>query len=112
MPASEEKDVSPSTNEAVIEAVVYSADKFRNRKSNKGFGNYAFEDYPSSPIIDIEVDTHKPGDSCPCCHKGKLYPSEDRLLLEFKGNPPINAERYRKKTLRTATTMLRTIMDP
>jgi hypothetical protein len=101
LPASEEKDVCHGKqDEAAIGAAISPEDKFRNRKSNKGFGNYAFEDYPSSPITDIEVDTHKPGDSCPCCHKGKLYPSEDRLLLEFKGSPPINVDRYRKKTLR------------
>lgn len=40
------------------------------------------------------------GDCCTHCQKGKLYPSEDRKLLEFHGRPSVDVQRYIKKTLR------------
>jgi transposase len=35
-----------------------------------------------------------------CCGIGKLYPSESRKLLEFKGNAPIEVTKHEKEVLR------------
>lgn len=72
----------------------------RKRASRIGKGRYGFDDYPDSPITNIDIVDKKAGDICQCCNQGKLYHSEPRKLLQFTGNPPVTVERVKKAVLR------------
>lgn len=72
----------------------------KKRGSRAGHGRYGFEDYPDARVQDIKVGDKVVGDRCPSCDRGKLYKSEGRKLLQFRGNQPVSVERYRKEVLR------------
>ena len=63
-----------------------------NEKKKRRNGRNGFENYPNATVNHMTNADLKKGDKCPCCHKGKLYPGEERKLLQFSGNAPVVAE--------------------
>ena len=66
----------------------------------KAKGRYGFDDYQNAETFITNPEGVTVGQSCPGCHKGKLYPSEPRRLLQFTGCAPVEATRHQKNTLR------------
>ena len=71
-----------------------------NENKKRRNGRNGFENYPNATVNHMTNADLKKGDKCPCCHKGKLYPGEERKLLQFSGNAPVVAEKFIKETLR------------
>ena len=66
----------------------------------KGHGRNGVASYPSAPRIPVPHEGLKPGDPCPLCPKGKLYPMPPEVVVRMQGHAPIEATVYELEKLR------------
>jgi len=67
----------------------------------KGHGRNGASSYTGAEKVAVEHPTMKPGDACPGCEKGKVYPlKEPRLLVRLVGQAPLAATVYALDRLR------------
>jgi transposase len=67
----------------------------------KGHGRNGASTYTGAEKVAIEHPTLKPGDACPGCEKGKVYPqNEPRVLVRLVGHAPLAATVYELDRLR------------
>lgn len=77
-----------------------SGNNSKKRNRGKWNGKNSFENYKDASTTRLHPENVCSGDECPCCHKGKMYESEDRKLLQFTGNRPVEVSRYLKTVYR------------
>ena len=70
------------------------------KKGPKGHGRNGCEDFPGAQRCTHRHEDLSPGDKCPVCGKGKLYPVKPAKSIVYEGAPPITAtihqyERFR-----------------
>jgi len=63
----------------------------KDRGKQPGHGRNGVNSYPGADIIKIPLETMKPGDKCPVCPKGRVYPIESGVLVRIVGMSPLNA---------------------
>jgi transposase len=76
-------------------------EKEKRRQAKPGHGRKGAEAYESAPKVKVAHTTLKPGEPCPECLKGKVYPlREPALRVRFKGQAPLQATVYELERLR------------
>ena len=72
-----------------------------DKPKRKGHGRNGAGAYTGAEQIKISHDSLHPGDSCPKCPKGKVYPlREPRVLVRITGQAPLNAKVFELERLR------------
>ena len=67
----------------------------------KGHGRNGASSYTGAKKVAVAHPTMKPGDACPGCEKGKVYPQkEPRVLVRVVGQAPLAATVYELDRLR------------
>ena len=67
----------------------------------KGHGRNGAASYTGANRVVVEHPTMKPGDACPGCEKGKVYPQkEPRVLVRVIGQAPLAATVYELDRMR------------
>lgn len=67
----------------------------------KGHGRNGASSYTGASKVAVEHPTLKPGDACPGCEKGRVYPQkEPRVLVRLVGQAPLQATVYELHRLR------------
>jgi transposase len=67
----------------------------------KGHGRNGASSYTGAQKVAVAHPTMKPGDACPGCEKGKVYPQkEPRILVRLVGQAPLAATVYELDRLR------------
>ncbi len=69
----------------------------------RGHGRRAAADYPGAETVFCPHDHYHPGDRCPQCEDGRLYPLGPLVRLHFTGQPLAVATRYERERLRCGT---------
>lgn len=65
----------------------------KEKKKRKGHGRIAHEEFTGARRLRVPLESLRPGDSCPCCQRGRVYPlAEPRRSFRFYGQAPIMAE--------------------
>jgi transposase len=65
-----------------------------------GHGRNGADDYTAAIRIQVPHPTLKPGDLCPGCEKGKVYPMTPEVVVRVVGQPPLAATIYELGKLR------------
>ncbi len=91
-PAGKEQDPGPA-----------SVGENHKQEAKKGHGRRPASDYQNAQTIVCPICENKAGDFCPACGKGRLRQLPAEVVIRFKGNPPITAERYERERLRCDT---------
>ncbi len=65
-----------------------------------GHGRLGAADYPGAEVEFCAHDDLAPGDQCPACGRGKLYPMPPLVRLRFTGQPLVAVTRYDLERLR------------
>lgn len=65
-----------------------------------GHGRLGAADYPGAEVQCCAHDQLVPGERCPACERGKLYPMEPLVRLRFTGQPLVAVTRYDIERLR------------
>jgi len=65
----------------------------------RGHGRNSASAYNADKVI-LSHTTLQKGDSCPCCEKGKLYPSPPGVTIRVTGNAPLDACVWEQEKLR------------
>jgi transposase len=75
-----------------------------SKKKRKGHGRNGGDDYVGAKRCRVPHEILKPGDECPCCHKGKLYElKEPGIWVFIKGQAPFTAEVWEQMKLRCSS---------
>jgi hypothetical protein len=83
--------------------VKQSASDFKEKPSRKGHGHRALSDYPGAKVVTCLHPSLNAGDACPGRCGGRLYDlNEPTSLLQFTGQPLIEATNYERVVLRCA----------
>ena len=80
-----------------------SAGKAQAGKKRKGHGRRPASDYQNAETIVCPICLNKAGDLCPACGKGRLRQQPAEVIIRFRGNPPITAEKYARERVRCDT---------
>ena len=71
------------------------------RKKPKGHGRNGAKEYTGAKTVTCPHGTLKPGDECPKCKKGKVYPLPDPgLMIRVTGQAPLAATVYAREKFR------------
>ena len=71
------------------------------KKKRKGHGRKPASAYEAAEKVNVAHPTLKPGDSCPECLKGKVYPlKEPAVRVRIVGQAPVTATIYQLERLR------------
>lgn len=74
------------------------------KEKKKGHGRNGGNDYTGAKRRRVPHESLKPGDHCPCCHRGKVYELKDPGICVFvKGQAPVTAEVWESTRLRCPT---------
>jgi hypothetical protein len=67
----------------------------------KGHGRKAADEYTGAEKVDVPHEDLNPGDRCPSCQKGKVYPMKvPEVVVRITGKAPLQATVYRMQRLR------------
>lgn len=69
-------------------------------EKKKGHGRNGADAYTGAQRIRVPHPTLRPGDPCPECPKGKVYPLTPTVLIRITGQPPLAATATELETLR------------
>jgi hypothetical protein len=73
----------------------------KEKPKPKGHGRNGAADYPGAKRVGVRHENLKPGDRCPECPKGKVYPLKPpSMLLCLTGAAPVQATVYELQRLR------------
>jgi transposase len=98
--AAEEKPQAEGNQAAQVEQ---SANENKQKPSRKGHGHRAVSDYPGAKVVKCRHANLQAGDACPHLCGGRLYDlDEPTSLLQFSGQPLIEATHYERVVLRCA----------
>ncbi len=70
------------------------------RKKRKGHGRNGADTYSGAERVCLKCTAVRPGDRCPECGKGKLYPYKPGEIVCIRGQAPIQATVYEQERLR------------
>ncbi len=70
------------------------------RKKRKGHGRNGSDAYTGAERVCLQCSEARPGDRCPECGKGKLYPYKPSEIVCIRGQAPIQATVYEQERLR------------
>jgi transposase len=70
------------------------------KKKPKGHGRNGADAYKGAEKTEVPHESLKPGDPCPECESGKLYPQKPRRLVRLRGQAPIMATLWELERLR------------
>jgi transposase len=77
------------------------APKDRPRRKGDSHGRNGRKDFPGAQRVKVPVADLKPGDPCPECPKGKVYPlKEPKVLIRVKGMAPFDATIFELERMR------------
>jgi hypothetical protein len=83
--------------------VEQSANENKEKPGRKGHGHRALSDYIGAKVVKCRSKHLKAGDGCPALCGGRLYDLEEPTsLLQFTGQPLIQATNYEREVLRCA----------
>lgn len=83
--------------------VKQSASDYKEKPSRKGHGQRALSDYPGAKVVTCLHPSLNAGEACPGRCGGRLYDlNEPTSLLQFTGQPLIEATNYERVVLRCA----------
>jgi hypothetical protein len=83
--------------------VKQSASENKQKPSRKGHGHRAVSDYPGAKVVTCLHPSLEVGDACPGLCGGRLYNlNQPTSLLQFTGQPLIQATNYERVVLRCA----------
>lgn len=86
-----------------VPPVEQSASENQKKPGRKGHGHRAVSDYPGAKVVQCRHENLKAGDACPGLCGGRLYDlNEPTSLLQFTGQPLIEATNYEREVLRCA----------
>ncbi len=95
---------TPSQDQGVASSPPTSANSSQdNPKANGGHGRRAAADYHGAEWMFCPVVEHQPGEACPLCAKGRLYPFRPLVRLRFTGQPLAQVNGYELGQLRCNT---------
>ncbi len=98
--ADEEKPQAGSNQSPKVEP---QRSENKEKPSRKGHGHRAISGYPGAELVKCRHEHLKTGDACPGLCGGRLYdPKEPTSLLQFTGQPLIQATNYEREVLRCA----------
>jgi transposase len=98
--ADEEKSQAVGNQAPKVEQ---SASGDKEKPNRKGHGRRAISDYPGAKVVKCRHEHLKVGDNCPGLCSGRLYElKEPTSLLQFIGQPLIQATNYEREVLRCA----------
>jgi transposase len=63
----------------------------KDREKQPGHGRNGASSYPGADTTKIPHETLKPGDECPVCPKGRVYPIKSGVLVRIVGMSPLSA---------------------
>jgi transposase len=66
----------------------------------KGHGRNGADAYPGAERVRVPHESLKPGDPCPACTNGTIYPSVPAVLVRIVGRAPVQATVYEQQRLR------------
>ena len=66
----------------------------------KGHGRNGADTYSGAQTVHVKLETLKPGDPCPACHKGTVYTTTPSRLVRIRGQAPLGATVYELQKLR------------
>ena len=73
----------------------------KKKEKPKGHGRNGAADYTGAERILTPHESLKPGDSCPECEQGKVYPLPDpQVIVRVRGQAPVQATVYEQEGLR------------
>lgn len=86
-----------------VPQVEQSASENKKKPGRKGHGHRAVSDYPGAKVVKCRHENLKAGDACPGLCGGRLYDlNRPTSLLQFTGQPLIEATNYEREVLRCA----------
>lgn len=72
------------------------------RRKGDSHGRNGRKDFPSAQRVRVDLVGLKPGDPCPECPNGKVYPlQEPKVLIRIKGMAPIEATVFELERMRS-----------
>jgi len=92
--SSDGKEIEKSGNSEKFHLKAFKINKGKNNGKNSS------EDYTDAKRVKVPHDALKPGDNCPDCLKGKIYPSTPSTTVRITGATPIQATIYEFEKLR------------
>ena len=72
----------------------------KKKKKPKGHGRNGADKYTGAEKVTVPNESHKRGDDCPECGKGKLYPLAPETLVRVTGMAPLQAKLIELEKLR------------
>jgi hypothetical protein len=88
--------------------VEQSANENKEKPASKGHGHRAVSDYTGAKVVTCLHPSLKIGDACPGLCGGRLYNLNEPIsLLQFTGQPLIQATNYERSVLRCAKCLQR-----
>ena len=73
----------------------------KQERKPKGHGRNGADEYAAATRVSVKHSSLKPGDRCPECPKGKVYPVKPpSKVIAFRGQAPIQATVYELERLR------------
>jgi hypothetical protein len=92
---------TPAADQGMASSAATSVNPSKDDKgSNGGHGRRAAADYHGAESMVCPVLVHQPGEVCPRCERGRLYPFRPLVRLRFTGQPLAQAIRYELGQLR------------
>lgn len=76
------------------------SDKPKKSNTPKGHGRNGKEDYSGANKITHSHESLSPGDLCPSCEIGKIYPLNPGIFIQFMGQSPIQCTLHEQEKLR------------
>jgi transposase len=95
--ASDDDAASTSSDDG---ADARSSDQTKRKKRRKGHGRNPAAAYAGACCVSVPHESLKPGDVCPSCERGKVYPFKPQLLVRLRGQAPIAATVWQIERLR------------
>jgi len=76
------------------------SDEAKPKKRRKGHGRNPAAAYAGASCVNVPLESLKPGDDCPSCQRGKVYPFKPLQLVRLRGCAPIAATMWQIERLR------------
>jgi len=70
------------------------------KKPPKGHGRNGIDDYTGATTCKYPHESLKPGDICPLCGQGKVYPIKPKILIRITATAPLSATIHEMESLR------------
>ena len=71
-----------------------------HKKPPKGHGRRGKDDYTGAEKCTYAHESLKPGDICPLCGQGKVYPIKPKILIRITATAPLSATIHEMESLR------------